>query len=171
MANYTIGDNIYAAGPFPVAYVGTALATLKPTPVVDFVSLYAAATYSVGYFATGAASLEPIAITDSMYPALSGYAVSSLSTELAELKPTTITDTVWSALSYSVNFLPTTGATLVPSSAQGLFQAYVSGYSPQSISTVSAGLKPRNISGTAVFDIFTKPTPSFGQIWPPGLPE
>lgn len=151
MANYTIGDNIYAAGPFPVAYVGTALATLKPIPVVDFVNVYEAASYSVDYFATEEASLKPI----------------------------TITDTVWSALSYSVNFLSTTGAVLSPRSSQGLFQAYVSGYSPQFISTISASLKPLNIPETLVFNAFSFPTgggggggnttPTSGQIWPSGL--
>lgn len=137
MASYTIGDSVYASGPFPVAYFGTVSATLAP-----------------------------ISIGDVVYPTSSGYAVNLLSTELAELKPLAITDTVWSALSYAVDFLSTSGSLLQPFSTQGLFQAYVTTYSPQFVSTEAASLKPRSIPDTFVFSLFTKSVPSSGQIWP-----
>jgi hypothetical protein len=107
------------------------------------------------------------------------YSVNFLSTSGASLKPIQITDLVYPASSYSVNFLSTSGASLQPGSSQGVFSSSTTGYSPQFISTISAFLLPKDISGTLVADAFSfstgggggggPSTPTSGQIWPPGL--
>lgn len=92
MSSYTIGDSIYATGPFPVAYFGTGSASLTPISIND--SVWSALSYSVNFLSTSGASLEPGSSQGLFSSSTTGYSPEFVSTISAFLLPTDISGTL-----------------------------------------------------------------------------